>query len=264
MHEQIEDPFSIITLNWDTLLDLSLYSLCKQKSTESEKLMPDLCFYNYDKDSDSPPSPKLKAEGYFNIKLLKLHGSINWLTCSNCNRIITSYKNNIAFNCMHAVDEKGNKTALLEENCDFCEPNGLKHELSSLIITPTFLKDFSNVHLSNVWFNAGIEISEATKIVFVGYSLPDADFYLRYLLKKNMRSDVEIDVVLCNNDNPVIKTDLINYLQETSDNTNFESLAKNIIQPPNRYKSLFGNQKVNFYYDGAEEYFSNLKKETFA
>lgn len=47
-----------------------------------------------------------------------------------------------------------------------------------------------------IWQNAGIELSEATKIVFLGYSLPYADFEIRQLLSRFVRKNAKIEVVL--------------------------------------------------------------------
>ena len=61
---------------------------------------------------------------------------------------------------------------------------------------PTYLKNLSNIQIKLVWQNAAIELSEATRIVFIGYSLPAADFEIRQLLARMIRPDAEIQVVL--------------------------------------------------------------------
>lgn len=48
-------------------------------------------------------------------------------------------------------------------------------KLQSNLLLPTYLKNLSNIQIKLVWQNAAIELSEATRIVFIGYSLP-ADF----------------------------------------------------------------------------------------
>jgi hypothetical protein len=51
-------------------------------------------------------------------------------------------------------------------------------------MTPTMLKNLSNTHLKLVWQNAAIDLREASRIVFLGYSCPLADFECPYLLLK--------------------------------------------------------------------------------
>jgi hypothetical protein len=61
---------------------------------------------------------------------------------------------------------------------------------------PTFLKDLSNFQIKLVWQNAGVELMEARRLVFIGYSLPHADFEFRQLLSRMVHQDATIDVVL--------------------------------------------------------------------
>ncbi|HEY5499339.1 MAG TPA: hypothetical protein VIK20_03020, partial [Bacteroidales bacterium] len=111
--------------------------------------------------------------------------------------------------------------------------------LSSQLVMPTFLKDLSNVQLKLIWQNAGIELSEASIIIFMGYSFPMADFELRQLLARTVRHDAQIEVVLSSHDIPNNQNDLNS--------------------PEFRYRSFFGKRKINFNYDGVEQYIDSLK-----
>jgi hypothetical protein len=64
---------------------------------------------------------------------------------------------------------------------------------------PTFLKDLTNFQIKLIWQNAGVELMEAQRLVFIGYSLPQADFEFRQLLSRMVRQDAEIHVVLYEN-----------------------------------------------------------------
>ncbi len=54
-----------------------------------------------------------------------------------------------------------------------------------------------------VWHNALLDLMEAKKVVFVGYSFPIADFELRYLLKRGISKTANIEVVLKDDDEEV-------------------------------------------------------------
>jgi hypothetical protein len=91
MHQgQKSDPVSVISLNWDTLLEDAFTNVLK-KADGTCKADIDYCVYTAALD-DSPhiPSPKQKAAGLFNVKVLKMHGSINWLRCPNSNHLYTA------------------------------------------------------------------------------------------------------------------------------------------------------------------------------
>ncbi|HEY1079314.1 MAG TPA: hypothetical protein VGE46_04425, partial [Bdellovibrio sp.] len=235
---EIKDPVSVISTNWDILLDKFLYkeisshnsqqtSIDGDKKNLRRKCVVDYCCYvsSYDKD-DHWTKPGLEAigAGGFNVKLLKLHGSLNWLQCPRCARVYVSFDEKITL--LH-----------FEQNlpCRHCDSNyGVRHEegLTSNLIMPTFLKSFLKTQYKLIWDNAGVELAEAAKIVFIGYSLPEADFEMRQLLSRMVRNDAKIEVV-------------------TVQGAHLEGLEK-------RYKNFFGSRNISLLTDGASDYITAL------
>tara|TARA_R110002072_G_scaffold156434_3_gene306899 strand:- start:104 stop:1195 length:1092 start_codon:yes stop_codon:yes gene_type:complete len=220
------DPISVISTNWDILLDKSLY----EKITRSNyQAVVDYCCYisSVGEDDDTiKPGLEMLGNGGFNVKLLKLHGSLNWLQCSRCMRLYAGFNEKLGVGITHTGSCR---------HCDsnFPEESG-KHILSSNLIMPTFIKDLSNPQYKIIWQNAGIEISEASKLVFIGYSLPSADFEMRQLLSRMMRKNVEVEVIdFCSNPE-----------QESS-------IKKH-------WKSFLGDRKITFNFSGAEKYMECL------
>lgn len=223
------DPVSIISTNWDILLDNSIYNKIRQ---QSDLGVVDYCCYisSYDEfDNTVKPGLEILGQGGFNVKLLKLHGSLNWLQCPKCQRIYVKFNEKIAMNPF------GNIT---QPTCRHCDGNFGKqksHNLVANLIMPTFLKDLSNPQYKIIWQNAGIELSEAKKIVFIGYSLPQADFEMRQLLSRMVDIDTEIEIVnFKDSNNPKLYDDLI----------------KN-------YKQFFGREVTDFK-DGTSKYIEKL------
>lgn len=182
------DIVSVITTNWDILLDNQLQQVI-DRNTEPQLAVVDYCCYISSLEDDKRIKPGLQAlgEGGYNVKYLKLHGSMNWLHCPMCQRMYIKFEE---------------KTMLsLTYHCKHCKKNyGLGDivavKLKGNLLLPTFLKDLSNIQIKLVWQNAGIELSEATKVVFIGYSLPAADFEIRQLLSKYIRKNANIEVVI--------------------------------------------------------------------
>ena len=106
------------------------------------------------------------------------------------------------------------------------------HPLVSNLIMPTFIKDLSNPQYKIIWQNAGVEISEASKLVFIGYSLPAADFEMRQLLSRMTRKGAEIEVV--------------DYYED--------KLSEPVLNAEKVWETFFGNRDIVFRYDGAAEY----------
>jgi hypothetical protein len=110
---------------------------------------------------------------------------------------------------------------------------------------PTYLKDIGDPQFKLLWHKAGIELAEATCIVFLGYSFPHADYEFRYLLSSFVRKNALIQVVLHKTDQPTALP-----------GTNREHHL-----PEYRYRAFFGNRKIIFNYDGVQAYVAGLPKQ---
>ena len=53
-----------------------------------------------------------------------------------------------------------------------------------IIVPPTYYKDMSNVFLQTVWNKAERILRVSDLVVFCGYSFPDADMHIKYLIKR--------------------------------------------------------------------------------
>ena len=245
-----EDKLAVITLNWDDVLERSLFSLCNEYNAKlqrgQKRISPDLCFYDYSLNTSESyvPSTHIKAKGLKNIKILKMHGSLGWLECPKCGRIYTDFNREIA------VDEYSGMRC---PNCFTSELLvGEDPILRSLIITPTFMKSLDNLNIKNIWHNAFIDISEASHLIFIGYSFPDADFEMRCLLKKAVKSDAHITVVL--NDSNYPEKYIESFISKGYSIKESTLLVNRMWLPEERYKSFFGEDKIEFYYNGFEGY----------
>ena len=164
---------------------------------------------------------------------MKLHGSVNWFRCSNCG-------------CIIIVEKEQYTDYLLQDNsvkCLACGQTGDNGSplLHTEIITPTMIKSIDSQIYRNIWKSASEVLSYAKKVIFIGYSLPIADFELRYLLFKNVSVDAEIDVVLHHNDDPNKIPSNISYLHD--------------LLPQKRYYELFPKNKIAYFYNGFQHYF---------
>ncbi len=229
------DSLAIISTNWDTLLEDALKSQMLKdwaKKDNERNAFIDYCTFTHSLDpSEAIPSPRLRALGYANLKLLKLHGSVGWHICPNCGSLFVDSKIN---GPLYNPDIHG---------CKICLSNhSFRIKTKPIIISPTFLKDFNNVHFRNIWWNAGFELSEATHIVFIGYSLPLSDFELRYMFARYIqKSHTKIRVIL--------------YSKNQSKSANYSLAA------PKRYIEFFGKQinpNKDISFRGVKDYIRKL------
>lgn len=114
------------------------------------------------------------------LPVLKLHGSVSWVTCSQCRKIRTlSYADYMKHRRVPIGGEKlklAFSAQLSEEAC--C---GYKMIPEAVIVPPTWNKSNYHETLSAVWATAARELSDADNVFVVGYSLPDTDVFFRYL-----------------------------------------------------------------------------------
>jgi len=237
---QETDCFSIISLNWDCLVEDMLYH-CLREAGLVGAIDADFCCYTSPLSAECPhvPSVLQKAKGLFNIKIMKLHGSANWLLCPNCNRLYTNV----------GADDDEWSQYVFPQDCPECqrvlpaadpEEPGKNPELEPFFITPTYLKEFDNPHIQMIWHNAHMALAEADEIVFIGYSLPEADYHVRTLLRRAIGKDTPITAVLTLADEP-----------KRGD----RSALRNHF-PAVRYRTFFGESRVSIRTCGMKGYFS--------
>jgi len=231
------DKVSIITTNWDILLDRRFFEslnhsydnrgtidfgthVVSLSAGQAEQIMPAMIAI---------------AKKLITVKLYKIHGSLNWLKCPSCNRLYVNPDTKI-----------GIPAGSLGIECRFCDQsfilpsrNLLGIKLEPQLIYPTFVKDFSNVHFQRIWDNVSTELSEASRIVFIGYSFPQADYEIRQLLARKVPDNCEIVCVLYG-DEPE-REDRNYYLTEQA-----------------RYENFFGGRVKIFNYQGAREYIQKI------
>lgn len=216
---------SVVSTNWDALLE---------EYFDRQNIKYNLCLNEaYFIENGAKKNKSIKNY----VNLIKLHGSINWFKCLNCgtiNIVDHAVCGNYLFN-----DESTEKCYQCNKEC----ADGVL--LQSQIITPTMMKSISSQLYSNLWAAARRDLREAGQVTFIGYSLPLADYELRYLLQQAIPFGIPIDIVLHNNDDPT--------------QANKECLKS--LLPEKRYRDLFIKNDLHFFYNGFGEYFKGKLKE---
>ncbi|MBW0434922.1 SIR2 family protein [Leptospira yasudae] len=140
--------------SWSDIAIISFnYDLCTEIALDSEHIPYDYCLENeISKDS---------------IKILKLHGSINWSV--NEEGKVEFIKTRILKNSNYMPD---NKPRLLLVS---------KHVGDAFIVPPSWNKLYHHEKLSNVWVHACKSLSNAVNIFTFGYSFPPSDLLFHYL-----------------------------------------------------------------------------------
>lgn len=188
----VEPEVGVITTNYDTLVDEAFDSIYPE-------CLIDYCldFVNFRHPDAGIPfdwwtDPKKPTEHFeysslTRIKLIKLHGSLNWKYCSCCGQIaLTPWQ--------HQYNLKLDSfNSFIDSQITECPFDG--NRLSSLLQMPTHLKTNHNFVFNKLYDEASYLVGNAKQLVFVGYSFPEADVHIRALIRRCFSEDGKIIVI---------------------------------------------------------------------
>jgi SIR2-like domain len=147
---------TIITFNYDCLLE---------KAASDLHLKVNYGLEEYEQPGGTVP---FLGAGDDSVRLLKLHGSVNWTTSDGRPDLVRIYP-----------DYKG----VIEGE-------------SPLLIPPSWQKTFGSP-LAKIWDAAVEALSSATRIIAIGYSAPKTDTHFKYLLAAGLlRNEVSLREVV--------------------------------------------------------------------
>lgn len=195
----------VISLNYDTLLDEAFDFLYPDVGyiDYCVNLMNYDWYDKYHKEIEPfnwwinprEPVPVWEGGNPRPIKLIKLHGSLNWKYCNCCNQVLlTPWQSDIDLNTMGFVRYDYTKGPHDSTPIEFrCPIDSTR--FNTLILPPSHIKDLTHPVISQLRTEAAREIRCAKKLVFVGYSFPEADVHIKALFAKNKNPDSRIIVV---------------------------------------------------------------------
>jgi hypothetical protein len=143
--------------------------------------------YDYDIDVRALDDTALPAGP---MRLHKMHGSSNWLYCDSCRQLYAPPAGKAALN-LNAYLEPDDFRLLGRDDaaaevaarkipsvCARCD-----NPLAGRLATFSYRKAFSINQFQTIWDRAYSALARADRWLFIGYSMPEADFEFRHLLK---------------------------------------------------------------------------------
>jgi SIR2-like domain len=178
-HFKLPPNLTIITTNYDLCLE-----------TQFLHINPELKFRlpgNW-VSSEGHPQGKGDQSGIYDPKspmtLLRLHGAVNWQ--------MAGYKiNDQTYDILVHSGLKTNNTPFHIYNDMY--DNNLP---PPILVAPTILKHQAEGPYAQQWKEAAKALSEAKHLIFIGYSFPESDAYMRYFLGASLVENVGLESII--------------------------------------------------------------------
>jgi hypothetical protein len=147
----------IISFNWDLILDQLLFGDDLSKAS-----------YGFGK----------RVPG---VRLIKPHGSLNWHSHETGRHLKKDRK-------FRLCGEKASKVYAFKP---YRAPSSSIRSYMPLIVPPVFSKSFEADIFRALWQETVAVLSTAASVTFLGYSLANADFHARFILRCGFHNQVE-------------------------------------------------------------------------
>lgn len=117
------------------------------------------------------------------VTLLKLHGSVNWLACSECG-CIAVWRDSYPTQTLWSSEQ-------VYESCSQCK----SQKWEDTLVTPSRRRPQDPGYLRYLWDMVKDALTYASCVIFIGYSLPDEDTDIINLLGQGIRDSARILVI---------------------------------------------------------------------
>lgn len=182
---------TIITFNYDLLAEEALTNLgipCVYGGLHGAFLAN---FHSTRYHPDAPESPGVPDPlPEHHVRVIKLHGSVNWMLNPEFDPQINSGAAQYRVIVLDDYQSTWTYQQAYENNRK--SKGGFPPTL--LLAPPIWSKDLRdlNAPLSNVWNAAVRAIETATRIIVIGYSMPQTDPYFKYLLAAGLSENISL------------------------------------------------------------------------
>jgi len=190
------DKISVITFNYDTVLERIVYKIKQQKGKSEGKWPREFHLYGLPLSVIwSREGATLMGIGVETFHLIKLHGSINWFYSG-----VEGFPGEQVYYRPIVSDSPREDVRKHPPTAEY-ENIRLRKDKISLIIPPVAEKSFfyGNLTVRTLWTDARRALEEAEEIFCVGYSLPSTDLTTKLFLRSVARPK---KVIIVNKESP--------------------------------------------------------------
>ncbi len=188
--ENIADRLTVITTNYDFVYEYFSYKNGMPCNYPVENRNAEfVTIKNTDpNDNDKPIDGVYKVYANINgtgVTVCKLHGSVNYFQRKNQEEKVV-INNNISHRGFIGKSPTTNDRPAVLALDAIWEINKDEEKYIPAIIPPTYAKLTGQAWLRDIWHEALNALSKARLIIFIGYSIPESDGFMRALFHASM------------------------------------------------------------------------------
>jgi hypothetical protein len=177
------DRSAFISMNWDTVIERRL---AKRRGLDNFDYRCGAVAAQF-RRKGFVIAERALVEDSKAMPVVKIHGSVNWLYCDNCRQLYWFPAEDATQVAMQLITpDEANKLKL--EEVGGCAKwrclNCTGVPLTTRIATFSYLKALDFPMFERSWLSAEQLLRSADKWIFIGYSLPAADYEFKHLLKR--------------------------------------------------------------------------------
>jgi hypothetical protein len=155
------DGHVLVTFNYDINLDRCVINLLRSESD----LDIDYSVQFANSRCGGPDLPHFHAPRPGAVLLLRPHGGLTWFRCLACRSVFTTLGHQ--------------RQIVADTTCSACGAQRVDY----VLVHPSYSRKYDDPLLTSIWGRTYEELVRSDRWVFVGYSLPPADFHFRALLR---------------------------------------------------------------------------------
>lgn len=208
---------TVVTFNYDLVIDDALRRMAVEP------------FYHLPHAEVEP----MEAEN--RISVLHLHGSTNWGICAACEHVLV-----LRSKLTTSPAEFFGRT------CSKCKAGTYK----PFLVPPSWDKSDYRAVIQPIWSEAVARLSTASRIVIIGYSMPQSDVFFKYLLTVALSQNHRLYSITVIDYRPPITTIYAAADSEDATELALERRYRELLEP------IFASRRFNFRDDGFEFYLS--------
>lgn len=179
------DRTAVLSMNWDTVIEAGL---ARTQNIHDVEYGCEAIRGDFDGKGDFRRRPR---KGNHTVHLTKPHGSVNWLYCDSCRKVywvppssVTKVADTLFrrqdWDAVKRITRLTQSHSIRHPACPHCRVKSL----GTRFATFSYRKALDFPMHSASWRTAEAHLRDAVNWIFLGYSMPSADFEFKYLLKR--------------------------------------------------------------------------------